>query len=960
MGQSSPSSPSASQNTVQSPPGIDLALGEESSSGDQPDVESELSEQASAAIRQQMLEGAQHYHAGEIEAAIVCFQAISEQHPEHADAWHWLGCLAAQQKQFPEAIAHIKRAIQLRPNKAVYYSNLGNAYHEQEQFEEAIKWYKEAIVYNPLDAGAYRNLAVIYKKQGETARAMFNYGLAFQKQGQIEPAIEHFRKAIDQDEKFVIAYGHLSHLYAQQGNFTAAIEVCEQAVRVRPDSAAAHVDLGNVYRKQGILGRAIAFYTASFERNPNHPETHLSTGSLLLLLGEWEHGFPEYEWRFNTAQMKCFKPKTPMWKRVADEGASLKNSASNGQSSTRQSSDRPSLLLWNEQGLGDAIQFVRYAKAIPTQKNRVIISVQPNLVSLLQECLDGEFEIVKRGQCKIEDYDNHASLFSLPRIFGTTPATVPNATGYLNPPQPLRSPCILPDTSTYRIGIVWASDKRNVGLYRQKSCDPKWFMDLLEVGNLSIYSLQVGEDATQIEPWLELDRSMADPRVHDLSPLLKDFVDTASVIAQLDLVISIDTAVAHLAGAMGKPVWTLLPFIPDWRWLLDRQDTPWYTSMRLFRQPRHGDWASVFRQVRQKLEAVLAGESPLFPVDVVNEETAPLQAEVAAALDQLPKLYSILLRQPKFPTTSHSMPHDFIKLPSNCKITETGSPQSSSAKNRSQRASDRVIDTAGFNAVKQGRYGYIIYNKNDIYIGAAIEKYGEYSEAEISLFQQILKPGNMVVEVGANIGTHTLALSQIVGDTGRVYAYEPQRIVFQTLCGNMAINSIRNVECYQLAIASENGVIHVPDINYDHKGNFGGVAVSSQDKGDRVPAVTLDQILKDIKALDFLKVDVEGMEYQALSGGKAILGHHQPVLYVENDRIEKSKALIELIRSLGYRMFWHLPPLYNPQNYEGDRENIYPGIVSVNMLCIHQSKSMNIAGLKEVVDSDSHPMKKSD
>lgn len=271
---------------------------------------------------------------------------------------------------------------------------------------------------------------------------------------------------------------------------------------------------------------------------------------------------------------------------------------------------------------------------------------------------------------------------------------------------------------------------------------------------------------------------------------------------------------------------------------------------------------------------------------------------------------------------------------------------------------NKIIDTEGFNAVVKGKYGYVVYNKNDMYIGKAIEKYGEFSEYEAVLFRELCCENDVIVEVGANIGTHTQALSKLVGTHGRVHAFEPQRIVFQTLCANMAINSITNVECYQVAASSEEGHVLIPDINYDVNGNFGGVEINKFNSGTKVRTARLDDFLEEIPRLKLLKVDVEGMEHEVISGAKKLIAKFKPAIYVENDRQNKSKDLIELLRSMDYRMFWHLPHLFNENNFAGDRENIYPGIVSVNMLCFHNSATLNLTGFKEVLDSDFHPMRK--
>ncbi len=267
----------------------------------------------------------------------------------------------------------------------------------------------------------------------------------------------------------------------------------------------------------------------------------------------------------------------------------------------------------------------------------------------------------------------------------------------------------------------------------------------------------------------------------------------------------------------------------------------------------------------------------------------------------------------------------------------------------------KVIDTEGYNAVTQWKYGYVVYNKNDLYIGKAVEKYGEFSEFEVDLFRQICRPGDVVVEVGANIGTHTVALSNIVGEHGLVHAFEPQPIIFYTLCANVAINSLNNVHCLNLAAGAAEGFVLIPNINYEEPGNYGSVEVDKFKKGNQIRRVRLDNYIA-VPSLRLLKIDVEGMESEVIRGAKKLIARHKPVIYVENDRPEKSKDLIELIRSLDYRMYWHQPLLFNPNNFFGDSENIYPNIVSINMLCFHKSADVNLDGFMEVVDAGLHPM----
>ncbi|MBL8513413.1 MAG: FkbM family methyltransferase, partial [Betaproteobacteria bacterium] len=222
-----------------------------------------------------------------------------------------------------------------------------------------------------------------------------------------------------------------------------------------------------------------------------------------------------------------------------------------------------------------------------------------------------------------------------------------------------------------------------------------------------------------------------------------------------------------------------------------------------------------------------------------------------------------------------------------------------------------LIDGSGFNKLVRAKHGWMLFNRHDVYIGRSIGKYGEFSEGEIALFAQFCRAGDVVVEVGANIGAHTLALANLVGAQGRVHAFEAQRVVFQTLCANVALNSLTHVECHHLALGAQTGMLKLPDFVYSQEGNFGGVEISQFAEGLPVPLARLDDTL-DLTTCKLIKIDVEGMEREVIAGATSTIGKHRPFLYVENDRVEKSSALIDAIEALGYRAWWSAPPMYNP------------------------------------------------
>jgi len=267
------------------------------------------------------------------------------------------------------------------------------------------------------------------------------------------------------------------------------------------------------------------------------------------------------------------------------------------------------------------------------------------------------------------------------------------------------------------------------------------------------------------------------------------------------------------------------------------------------------------------------------------------------------------------------------------------------------------LDPSGCNALVKGRHGYFLYNKHDKYVGKSLEIYGEYCEAESQMFDQICRPGDIVIEAGANIGSHTVHLAKRVGPEGRVVALEPQRIVFQTLCANVALNGLTNVMTQQVAVGDENGSVVMPHINYNEEGNFGGISVNMTKSGETVKLIKLDGFV-NLPRLRLIKIDVEGFEQKVLIGAKEMISQHRPYLYLENDRQEKSEALIRQIYDLGYRAYWHMPPLYSPNNYAQNKRNVFGNIVSVNMLCVPEGSKAKLDNLKEATDPAFHPMKK--
>jgi FkbM family methyltransferase len=263
-----------------------------------------------------------------------------------------------------------------------------------------------------------------------------------------------------------------------------------------------------------------------------------------------------------------------------------------------------------------------------------------------------------------------------------------------------------------------------------------------------------------------------------------------------------------------------------------------------------------------------------------------------------------------------------------------------------------------FMAVIGGRDGYFLINRKDVYVGRALEIYGEYNGLEAAFLKRLVMPGDVVVEVGANIGSHTVGLAKAVGAQGKVFAFEPQRACYALLQAQIALNRLSNIVVgYNEAVGRERGRLWVPPVNYDNPGNFGGVALGPQQSpaAQPVDVTTLDERLGDAKC-SLIKIDVEGMEEDVIRGGLNTIRKHRPLLYVENDRPDKSPSLVALLLELGYRLWWHMPPLFRKDNFFNVSADAYPNIVSFNMICATEPRPM-FSGLQEIASPQQpHPL----
>jgi Flp pilus assembly protein TadD len=499
-----------------------------------------------------------HHQAGQLAEAEQIYRQVLTQAPEHADAWRLLGALVGQTGHPDSAVQMLSRAVQLRPDDAEAHSNLGNFLRELGRLDEAIAACRRAIELRPDIAEAHNNL-----------------GNALNDHKLLDEAIAAYQRAIQLRPDYAEACGNLGLALTVAGRFQEAIAACRRAVRIKDNDADAHWHLGDALRGAGLGAEAIAEYRRAIALQPDFAEAHLNLSLTLLLRGDFQQGWPEFEWRQKTrTHSMSLNFSQPRWNGQGLEGKTI--------------------LLHAEQGFGDTIQFVRYAPLVAGRGGRVILLCPHDLVRLL----DGfaGLQQVIAGGAALPRFDVHCPLLSLPQAMGTDClAAIPADVPYLRPPSDdqaawkARFPA---DDAKLKIGLAWAGQPGHLN-DRNRSLPLARFDGLSSVEGVQFYSLQKGDAARQTA-------SSKLPLV-DWTSELRDFADTAALIANLDLIISVDTAVAHLAGAMGKPTWVLLPLAPDWRWMMDRDDSPWYPTMRLFRQRRMGDWADVIASMAAQL-----------------------------------------------------------------------------------------------------------------------------------------------------------------------------------------------------------------------------------------------------------------------------------------------------------------------------------------------------------------------
>ena len=542
---------------------------------------------------------------GQIHAALVSYDKAIKINANFAEAFCNRGLALSELKRFEAAVESYRQAIRLRPDYAEAHSSLGSTLADMGAFEEAITHYDQAIAIDSNYAEAFCNRGMALNDLKRFDHALANYdeairidpcyyqafnnrGLVLVQMRKLDSAILSYNRAISLRPNYAEAFSNRGLAQVELGQFEAALESYDRAIEIRSDFAEAHNNRGNTLTSLKNLDAAIVSFDKAIQMKPDLAEFHWNRSLALLISGDFERGWEEYEWRRQVQVFELAKQrfKQPIW---------LGETSLQGKT----------ILLHSEQGLGDTIQFARYTKLIAEAGAKIIFETQPPLMRLLEQ-LEGVNELIPRGAVPSLPFDVHCPLMSLPFAHGTVISTIPRDLPYLKAEKAksLEWKSRLGEHHKPRIGLVWSGgfrpDQPELWAVNSRRNIPLEKIAELRRIDANFYSLQKGEPA---EGELSLRRHSVwpEPNFFVFSEDLKDFSDTAALIDNLDLVISVDTSTAHLAGAMGKPVWILNRYDGCWRWLLDTNDSPWYPTAKLYRQKKTGCWDDVMKQVQRDL-----------------------------------------------------------------------------------------------------------------------------------------------------------------------------------------------------------------------------------------------------------------------------------------------------------------------------------------------------------------------
>jgi tetratricopeptide (TPR) repeat protein len=532
-----------------------------------------------------------------MEAESICRRMLDVQ-PNLPEAEHLLGVIAHQNGKLSDAIEHVQHAIRMAPQVALFHANLGEMLRLAGRPRLAAAQARRALEIEPT-----------------MPMALSNLGVALYELKEYEEAANAQRKAIASNPNFDAAHSNLGNALHAMRRFDEAAASYRRAIELNPNFGDAWANLGTTLHHSGHFDEGIAALRRAIALVPHHANAHSGLGILLLMRGDLGEAWDEYEWRLRSTERKGPKfPENP-W-----QGDSLAGKH---------------IYVQAEQGFGDTLQFARYIPMLAARAKSVTLRVHQQLLQLHRESFPGVTVLGDRGDPA--PYQCDAVLLSLPRLFKTRLETIPATVPYLHPPAEAneRWKKRVAKLEGLKVGVVWAGNPEHVNDSR-RSVPLSMLEPLFAIPGTSFASLQFGPRAADLKTRKKKGKA-ALPPIEDLMPGVEDYIDSAGAVNALDLVITVDTSVAHLAGALGKPVWVILPWVTDWRWLLNREDNPWYPTMRLFRQKRENnapaeEITDVIARMTAALEAVAQGDaSELTPFKAKGERQATNAAAIIAA-----------------------------------------------------------------------------------------------------------------------------------------------------------------------------------------------------------------------------------------------------------------------------------------------------------------------------------------
>lgn len=571
--------------------------------------------QSPPSVARKIREAYAAHQAGELDKAERLYAAVLRNRPSEFDALHMFGLLNYQRGRYTEALRLISAALKSNGKSADAWSNLGLVFHAQGEHAQALTSYDESLTIRPAHAEVLSNRGNTLNRLGKHDAALesfaqaisakpdflpayYNRGTTLLSLGRFEEALASFDAALDHAPYHAETLCHRGNALLKLNRVDDALSSYALALKSSPDNPVILHNQAHALRLQGRPRDALGSAERALAVNPDYASARFEQSLALLTLGELRDGFAAYQSRWETEHFALQRRNftAPLWLgQEADNNGSLAGKT---------------ILLHAEQGFGDTLQFVRYVPLIAQRGANVVLETQPQLKFLMSR-ITGASLVVARGET-LPPFDLHCPLMSLPHAMKTDLATIPAKVPYLTA-EPKRIVHWADRLAAYagkiKIGLVWAGDSRKHdpianAIDRRRSITLQHLAPLTEITGVQFFSLQKGEPASQA---LHPPQGMA---LFDMTADLRDFEDTAALIANLDLVISVDTAVAHLAGALAKPVWVLSRFDGCWRWLNGREDSPWYPTMRLFHQKTPGAWDEVIARVRAKLVREIGNTPP--------------------------------------------------------------------------------------------------------------------------------------------------------------------------------------------------------------------------------------------------------------------------------------------------------------------------------------------------------------